>query len=422
MPRQKAVALQIYIRKGREEEVKAKLQGLGNPANINKPSLLSQVNFPDAHYLRWLVAPAITIRNREIKASLIYSANIDGTYEDHYQRIIGIAGDFLHDLFLLCEGYESQSRDDDTLLRFIRSHFISTPAFYIGAPNRSVDRIQNEARLHESLAQFVNESQETLDSPVATIQAIRKWLSIDENQKIFSIGKEYFKTPRIYWIPALFVILLSLVVLIINALILYPLIHFFYETRLEPLGLDINQLDAREVEAKMAPENQVYQNQLSQVFITKRGLRRLVLWINLRMTNLLARTIFVKGQLLGTPTIHFARWLMIDGGRRFVFFSNFDGSYDEYLGDFVDNSGWGLNAIYGAAVGYPTTRFVMGGGAYKIGEFLAWGRYWQVETQAWYSAYPNLGLEQIINNSLLREGLSKNNLSKKRIEKILRRI
>jgi hypothetical protein len=170
-------------------------------------------------------------------------------------------------------------------------------------------------------------------------------------------------------------------------------------------------------------EDILYQNQLSQVFETKGGLRKIMLRFLLWVTNFGAKNWFVKGQLFGTPTIHFARWVFIDGGKRFVFFSNFDGTYDGYLGDFVDNNGWGLNAIYGAAKGYPRTYFMFAGGSYKILEFMGWGRETQVNTPVWYSAYPWSSLPQIINKSELRVGLfSDKYLEDEEIENLLKRI
>ncbi len=422
MPRQKAVAFQIYLTQGNEENAAAKLRELGNPANVMQPSLLTRDALPTVHFARFLVAPSITLDGKNIEASILYSANIDVAVQEHWNNLATAIGGFLHELFLLCEGYEAEKADDSLLIQFMSAHFIKTPAFYIGAPDRTVDRIHMEDYLHRKVAEVINERDNSENSSIAVLNKIQTWLSSDENKYKNRLSEESSKTPRIKWIPAFLTFLFTLVLLVVNGLIIYPLIHFFYERRSKPLGLDINQLNAEDLEKKMAPENIVYQNQLSQVFVTKTGLRKFVLWVNLRVTQILARVIFVKGKLLGTPTIHFARWVMIDGGKRFVFFSNFDGSYDEYLGDFVDNSGWGLNAIYGASRGYPTTKFVMGGGAYKIGEFLGWGRYNQVETQAWYSAYPNLGLSQIINNSLIREGLYKKSLSEKQIDKLLRRI
>ena len=69
---------------------------------------------------------------------------------------------------------------------------------------------------------------------------------------------------------------------------------------------------------------------------------------------LFARTLinnfFVKGKLMGIPTIHFARWVLIDNNKHMLFFSNFDGSWQQYLGDFIDKSGWGLTGIFSNTV------------------------------------------------------------------------
>lgn len=99
------------------------------------------------------------------------------------------------------------------------------------------------------------------------------------------------------------------------------------------------------------------------------------------------------------------------------------GTYDGYLGDFVDNNGWGLNAIYGAAKGYPKTYFVFGGGSYKFLEFMGWGRETQVTTPIWYSAYPWSSLPQIIIKSELRVALfSKDDRDDEDIDTLLHRI
>src|SRR6185436_20728120 len=47
------------------------------------------------------------------------------------------------------------------------------------------------------------------------------------------------------------------------------------------------------------------------------------------------------GMLGGIPSIHFAKWLLIDEGRRLLFTSNYDGNWESYLGDFVDGAALG---------------------------------------------------------------------------------
>ena len=55
-------------------------------------------------------------------------------------------------------------------------------------------------------------------------------------------------------------------------------------------------------------------------------------------------------------TIHFARWVFIDGKRRMFFASNYDGSLESYMDDFIDKVAWGLNLVFSNGVGYPRTQ------------------------------------------------------------------
>jgi hypothetical protein len=69
---------------------------------------------------------------------------------------------------------------------------------------------------------------------------------------------------------------------------------------------------------------------------------RLVLWL----VGLLGRTYFVDG-LLGTARgIHFGHWHLIDGGRRLLFCSNYDGSFGGYLDEFIGGASQGINLIW----------------------------------------------------------------------------
>ena len=55
--------------------------------------------------------------------------------------------------------------------------------------------------------------------------------------------------------------------------------------------------------------------------------------------------------LAGIKTIHFARWVPLDGWRRMTFASNYDGAVEAYNDDFINEVWWGLNAAFGNAVG-----------------------------------------------------------------------
>ncbi|MFZ5893058.1 MAG: hypothetical protein ACOY0T_18505 [Myxococcota bacterium] len=111
------------------------------------------------------------------------------------------------------------------------------------------------------------------------------------------------------------------------------------------------------------------------------------------------------GQLGGIPSIHFAKWLLLDDGKRLLFFSNYDSSWESYLGDFVDQAAIGLNLAWSCCDGYPRTNFLAWGGADDEERFKAWGRAYQEPTQVFYSAYPELSIAAINNNTWIRYGL-----------------
>ena len=138
------------------------------------------------------------------------------------------------------------------------------------------------------------------------------------------------------------------------------------------------------------------------------------------ITRLLIRWLFVKGTLMGIPTIHFARWVQLDD-KRLLFFSNFDGSWTQYLGDFIDKSGWGLNAIFGNTRLFPRIWFLFFRGAYDEMHFLGWSRSTQIPTQVWYTASVDQSIQNIDDNTLIRNALSRD-LGERQAQQFLSRL
>src|SRR5262249_30863844 len=112
-----------------------------------------------------------------------------------------------------------------------------------------------------------------------------------------------------------------------------------------------------------------------------------------------------RGDLGGITSIHYARWMILDD-RRLLFFSNFDGSWESYLGEFVDQASSGLTSVWSNTVGFPPARWLLGAGARDEERFKNWTRTHQIETQVWYSAYPKLSVQNINDNTKLRRGLA----------------
>ena len=153
-------------------------------------------------------------------------------------------------------------------------------------------------------------------------------------------------------------------------------------------------------------EDHALQNALTHVVPLKSPDRLRVLLASHGYIDLMAKNHFDDiGQLGGIPTIHFAKWLLVDGNTRLLFLSNYDSSWESYLGDFVDRAAIGLNLAWTCTDSYPRTLILALRGASDEERFKAWSRAHQRPTQVFYAAYPELGIAALNNNTWIRCGL-----------------
>lgn len=147
-------------------------------------------------------------------------------------------------------------------------------------------------------------------------------------------------------------------------------------------------------------------------------LRGWLLTLALSVVNFLARYKDNKGTLGGIPTIFSARWVLIDGGKRLMFVTNYSSAWDSYLNEFSElASVIGVNLIWTNTyiateefegkdgVRFPNTELYTGRGARATLPFKAYVRRSQLETLAWYSAYPDLSVVNVIENAKLRDAV-----------------
>jgi hypothetical protein len=133
--------------------------------------------------------------------------------------------------------------------------------------------------------------------------------------------------------------------------------------------------------------------------------RRWTLTFLLWVVNYTTRHIYNRGHLTRISTIHFARWVFLGDKTRVFFASNYDGSDEAYMDDFINKLGWGLNLVFGNGVGYPRTEWVVHQGTYNEQPFKYFNRRHQLPTEVWYKAYPGLSTFDLERNSLIRAGL-----------------
>ncbi len=373
------------------------------------------------HYARWFILREDSFRDKtafHIPERLVFSSNFDGCVEEQVIGLVTVFPEYFDELYECCEGYpEAAARNADSRKNYLMQWKVNANAFYVGAPGRSLQQIKQEDRLKNFIWNFINQHNWDGTPAVQIQKAIQQ--EVDKNPE-FEWSKKQAPVPSTNW-PGL--IIMGLIIFILSPVIIIWILvlHFFYERNDKNCEVKRSQLNDDLVRRLETDEDLFNQNQFTQVLVMKPGKVRLITVLALMLfARTLISNFFVKGKLMGIPTIHFARWVLIDDNKHMMFFSNFDGSWQQYLGDFIDKSGWGLTGIFSNTVNFPKTKFLFTGGAYDEEHFLAWSRGTQILTQVWYSAYHHLSIKNIVNNTLIRNELRKN-LSEKQAQLFLKR-
>lgn len=428
------------------------------------------------HFLRWvLLDPARDASGGPIAASLAFSTDYDGPLEAHVDELVRVAEPALRTIYYFCD----PPPRNEPLRDYLLAHRQPEAAFYRGHPGRSTEQIltvnnQSEEELRlvlerelDRVSATASTSSSVLLDDVRYATGRSGWQSAPSSGRpseiairtlllvafaglvllamLYGIGAQCFDE-----IPArvLFTVLVPIVTFAVFAIALnlFDRIEHGREQRqvqregppqqvdgaIDPYVADRSDIRLRTV-TELEDRGPLVQNQMTHVVNVKPGLVRLVLLRGVLATgNFLTHTLFVRGILTGIATIHFARWVLIDDNRRLLFFSNYDFSWESYLGDFIDQASDGLTGIWCNTTFFPRARIhtltglvrltvlvlrflpwfawlpairVFDGGARREQEFKRWTRDHQVPTQVWYSAYPRLSVTNVNGNTDIAQGL-----------------
>lgn len=138
-----------------------------------------------------------------------------------------------------------------------------------------------------------------------------------------------------------------------------------------------------------------------------RWFRRFTLGLSFWGIQKLVQHRFRAGFVLDIGTIHYARWFRLPKTDKLIFLSNYDGSWESYLEDFITKAHLGQSAVWSNGVGFPKTRLLLFGGAADGARFKRWVRRQQIQSRFWYTRFPELTTDQMRNNALICEGLAK---------------
>lgn len=335
---------------------------------------------------------------------LVFENNFDGDLSGYLDQLLSVAGNGMNQIYQCCIGYQPQS-----LKAFLTASVVLPNAYHIGNVGRTAVDISCNRDLRVKLQDYLDQ-QTSLAKP-STISASEFRKNIQEFTKNKIDPKlssplpphQTFSERAVPWINLIAFGLL----LIVLAIGLFPitiiLIIILRQKEQSDKPLD-NQASASKVNLLMSAENQIAQNHLASITNIKPGKFRLyTLKFVLFAVNLVAR-VCTHGTLSGIPSIHFAHWSIINN-KQLLFFSNFDGSWVSYLDDFIDKAATGLTGVWTNAVGFPETRFLVLDGARDELHFKAFARNMQVPSQVWYSAHPDLTVQNIDRDSAMREGM-----------------
>jgi deferrochelatase/peroxidase EfeB len=419
------------------DAVDAQLDRLGNPAGPRIAGPLDQSGF--VHFLS-----VVVVRGAGGGAAhLVLQASADGHRRDVIARLAEEIGGPLCDV-LGAAGIAVSPADLGAFLarrdRPVGAGWFSVPGVvFDGTPGMSVTRIRRERQL----AADVRDRLERLrgqSSPLAVLGSIRaqlfaeghyKWAFVPERAPLLEPAPKGWSFMRpIVWsalrtllwpllvLPALVLVVLGVflgplaAVLILGAeLVLGGLAGFLAYRSLRRKertdAEDPREVSAAEAGEVMDRENRSMQNELTAVSTMKPGrLRRLTLRVALWVIGAFAAHHEQPGTLRGIRTIHFARWILLPRTDTLVFFSDYSGSWESYLEDFIMRAHDGLTGVWSNTQGFPKTKNLVEDGATQAGPFKRWARRQQIPTRCWYSAYPDLSTHRIRTNSAIRHGLA----------------
>jgi hypothetical protein len=406
MPHQVAVTVIAPVKDGHDEELARLLERIGA-----EPDTIPFSKLADVHFGRlFVLEPTQDLEGDRIRSQLVLLSDVDAPVARFLPALVDAFGPLLDAILGHCDGYptgENVTRDDR--VAYLQHRRVEAAAAYTNTVGRSAEQIRQEAALHSAIEDFLDRpDRDWSDATAEDVRtAVRDFVFGTESLRW---AREPMRAPQLAWrvkelahailAPLVLLVLLPLIVILLPVWAVLLRIHERSDTpeRARP--------DPERVALLTATEDHVVQNPFTAVGLLKRGtFRRVTFEAVLGAVSYGVRHIYNRGRLSGIRTIHFARWVFIDGKRRLFFASNYDGSQESYMDDFIDKVAWGLNAVFSNGVGYPRTNWLVRDGAKDEVSFKSYLRVHQVLTPVWYSAYPDLTATNIENNARIRAGL-----------------
>ena len=212
----------------------------------------------------------------------------------------------------------------------------------------------------------------------------------------------------------------------------YKIIGYLFSI---PFGLTVRltELFEKDMDTGPPPEKRLDQieasedvypkNSVTLVFPVKHSrVRRFIMNVILSQAEKGCRHFWTVGKLVQINTLHYARIFLTSSRKTMIFMSDYDGGLDRYLDDFLGVGQRAVVAISSSVHGCPPTKLFKPANISDFrGRWRLLIRRHQYLDAFWYSAYPDLEVDQIMNHHLIREGLFAKTLSQQELETWLRK-
>jgi hypothetical protein len=362
MSKQGALTVLLPVSSAKEPDLTALLNFIGHPVTRN--GVLEFQHSPATHFARFVLL------NHD-KKRLFFSTSYDGDEESYFNELHSTVGPGLQKVLSHCEGCPtSQVWTRTELKNYLIANSYKSQFFYVAFPGHSAREIIHNSLARNTFDRMLDRLSTSLGSPSQQMP-----LKVPTRMRLITNPPQL----QLAWWE--------------------KLIEWAVGIR-KPANTSPNVAVHSSL---VAAEDVVTQNQMTVVVKIKpslwsRMLLRLVLWAGSSLGKKTA------GALSGISTIHFARWVIIDK-EYLLFESNYDGSWERYIDDFVDKASVGLNAIWGNCPKYPL------GGARDIEAFKQSIRDNQFPAQVFYSAYPETTVVNILNDARIAEAIRRRNVT-----------
>lgn len=421
------------VAEDRSGDLRALLSGMTSRPGYADPEnpLVPFGRFERLHVARFFIVEVNTWQDIEAhgleaeayRPRLAFLGDIDGDRDSFLAELADRAGNGLRQIFAHCEGFSP----DGDLVAWMRERNVEEAANYVNMRGRTVRQVHEEAALRRTLADHLRTlvAEYGTDDPNLLHDRLVAYVRGEQAAGRLRLTPEE-PTPFGYAVRnVLHKVGIPIALLAASPFVL--LASPYLIVRLRRLETSDPEVLPRPEDERVAYIGTLEDHDVTNAFSAAGDLkpgrfRRNAATIFLWLLDWSARHVFGRGYLTRVQTIHFARWVFLDDKKRLLFCSNYDGSLESYMDDFINKVAWGLNLVFSNGVGYPSTRFLIKNGAEQEQKFKRYLRRHQLPTDVWYKAYPGLTAFDLAENSRIRRGLERRPVGERGIRNWLSRL